>query len=443
MSVMANVDDGAHGVTAGEFGELLRSYRRRAGLTQQALAQLATVSSRTIRDLELGRAHARPRTVRLIADGLGLLGLRREAFLDAGRRTGNTLDVAGPALDTEPPYTADPLIGRAGEVRTIAHALQSPRRRAILVLGLGGVGKSRVVLEVARRLHQQRQWPVLWVAVHTCPRREVRGQLVREVYSLLQASAPDSSRLCRLIGSHDVLLVLDGVTELTPTMSGLIEDMLGSCPGLRVVVTSRQALAMPGAQPAVLGPLPLPPEDGLASDPTSVPAVQLLLERLAGVQPGWAPTAGELSAVVRLCQRLDGLPLALEIVAHQHTVLSLPELVAMPSRELLRLCAPVPAGGSTNLWDLINFSCQLLSDAVINDLRILARLDGAWSVSDAETALGRSRAEVVNSLVPLTRLGLIRRRYDPHGSTFTLLNLVREFVAARPVTAPAVGTAGR
>lgn len=372
-----------------------------------------------------------------------MLGLRREAFLDAGRRTGNTLDVAGPALDTEPPYTADPLIGRAGEVRTIAHALQSPRRRAILVLGLGGVGKSRVVLEVARRLHQQRQWPVLWVAVHTCPRREVRGQLVREVYSLLQASAPDSSRLCRLIGSHDVLLVLDGVTELTPTMSGLIEDMLGSCPGLRVVVTSRQALAMPGAQPAVLGPLPLPPEDGLASDPTSVPAVQLLLERLAGVQPGWAPTAGELSAVVRLCQRLDGLPLALEIVAHQHTVLSLPELVAMPSRELLRLCAPVPAGGSTNLWDLINFSCQLLSDAVINDLRILARLDGAWSVSDAETALGRSRAEVVNSLVPLTRLGLIRRRYDPHGSTFTLLNLVREFVAARPVTAPAVGTAGR
>lgn len=437
MSGMAHVDSDA---SSPAFGELLRAHRRRAGLTQQALAQLATVSSRTIRDLELGRVQARQRTVRLIADGLGLSGLSREAFLDAGRRHADPVDRTGPALDTEPPNPADPLIGRTAEVRTILQVLESGRRRAIFVLGLGGVGKSRAVLEVARRLHRQRRWPVLWVPSEPHPYRERRGQLVPEVRALFNSAAPDSSRLCRLIGSHDVLLVLDDVFRLTPTMSGLIQDMLGSCPGLRVVVTSRAALAMPGALPAVLGPLPVPP-GGPATDRelAASPSVQLLLERLASLHPGWSPGANDLVTVARLCRRLDGLPVALEIAAYQHAVLSLTELAALPSRELLRLSAPVGGGGEpTSLLEVLRHSCQGLTEVELDSLRVLGKLEGSWDVNDAENALGRSRAEVANCLALFTRLGMVRRRYDGQGFQFELLNLVREYVESVGSTASEV-----
>lgn len=427
--------DGAEHVAGGsEFGTLLRAHRRRIRLTQQALAQLSTVSSRTIRDIETGRVSARPRTVELLADGLGLTGLAREAFIQA------VSPVKAPRgrgeLDTEPPHAAGTLYGRDSEVRALVHAIASQHRRAICVLGLGGVGKSRTALEVARRLYTQRSWPVLWVSAGQRPHGQpaTRGELRGEIHALLQAARPDHahlSHLCGLFGTHDILLVLDGVGHLTAAANEVLQHMLGRCPGLRIIVTSRSPLLLAGYQPAIVDPLPIPPDAdvaGQSDELSSVPSVQLLVERLAEIHPGWMPTAEDMSAVATLCRRVDGLPLALEVAAHQGHVLSLRELAALPPAELVRLGAPSATGRMASIRETIDASCRLLDDSDVTHLRTLATLAPTWSLSDAEAALQRPRAEVVNTLGVLIRAGLIRRRHGDQMSYFTVPNLVRGFL---------------
>ena len=427
-----------------EFGGLLRTHRLRVGLTQKALAELATVSSRTIHELECGRARARVRTVHLLADGLGLTGLSRQAFLDAGRRTPTKADTAVLELDTDPPPSRGPLFGRDSEVHAMVHTLASQRRRAVAVLGLGGVGKSHTVLEVARQLHQQREWPVLWIhADFGFPFTE-QGRLLAEIRAQLESSSPDTSDVCRLIGGHHALLVLDGLTSVTPTVNDLLQQMLSRCPGLRIIATMRELIAPPGFAPAVVSPLPFPPNDvdaGSLSGITRVPSVQLLVERLTEVQSGWTLTPNDIHAVVALCRRLDGLPLALEIASQQCTALSLRELASLSSADLIGLSAPAATGEPMSIRDVIASSCALLDESHLSHLQALTTLPATWILRDAEAALKMPRARVVNTLVTLTRFGLVRRQHDNHTSVFQVLNLVREYLRPRATgaIAPATG----
>lgn len=431
MRRTTSLNGNVFGIDGPEFGALLRTHRLRAGLTQQALAELATVSSRTIRDLECGRACARARTVQLLADGLGLTGLTRQAFVEAGRRNSGGPDPATPELDTDPPHSGDPLFGRDNEVRALVQALEMHRRRAITVLGLGGVGKSRTVLEVARQLHQQRKWPVLWVPAGPPLHHAGRGRLITEIRAQLESSSPDLSRVRRLIGEHDALMVLDNLT-VAPVIDDLLEDMLGRCPGLRIVVTMRGLTAPLGCQPAIISPLPIPPEDaeaGALADVARVPSVQLLMERLAEIQPGWALTPDDIHAAVVLCRRLDGLPLSLEIASHQCAVLSLRELAALPAADLLQLSAPAASSEATqSIGEVIASSCAMLDETQLSHLRALVTLPAQWTINDVEAELNLPRAEVVSTLVVLTRLGLVRRLHEYQTSVFQVLNLVREFL---------------
>jgi transcriptional regulator with XRE-family HTH domain len=443
MRRTTSVNDGMF-IGGPEFGTLLRTHRRRAGLTQQALAELATVSSRAIRDLECERARARARTVQLLADGLGLTGLTRQAFVDAGRRTAGGPETTNTELDTDPPHSGDPLFGRDSEVHALIHALESQRRRAISVLGLGGVGKSRTVLEVARQLHQQRKWPVLWVPAGSRLQHVKRGRLVAEIRMQLESSSPDVSQVCRLIGEHDALMVLDDLATVGPAAGDLLQDMLGRCPGLRIIVTTRGPAVPLGCQPAMITPLPIPPDDaeaGSLARIATVPSVQLLVERLAEIQPGWALTPDDIHAVAVLCRRLDGLPLALEIAAHQCTVLSPQELASLPAADLLGLSAPAASGESVSVSEIVATSCALLDETQLSRLRVLSELPASWTVYDVEAALGLARAEVVSTLVVLTRLGLVRRQHCHPTSVFHVLNLVRDHL--RPVVTPGVEANGR
>jgi predicted ATPase/DNA-binding XRE family transcriptional regulator len=427
-----------------EFGGLLRTCRLRAGLTQKALAELATVSSRTIHEIECGRARGRVRTVQLLADGLGLTGLTRQAFLDAGRRTPTEPQTAALEIDTDPPPSRAPLFGRDSEVHAMIHILASQRRRAIAVLGLGGVGKSHTVLEVARQLHQQREWPVLWVhADFRLPYTE-RGRLLAEIRAQLESSSPDISDVCRLIGEHDALLVLDDLTSVAPAVNDLLQEMLSRCPRLRIIVTMRGLIAPPGFAPAVVSPLPFPPDDvdaGSLTGVARVPSVQLLVERLTEVQSGWTLMPDDIHAVVALCRRLDGLPLALEIASHQCIALSLRELASLPSADLIGLSAPAATGEPTSIRDVIASSCALLDETHLSHLQALTTLPATWILRDAEAALKLPRARVVHTLVTLTRLGLVRRQHDNHTSVFQVLNLVREYLRPRATgaIAPATG----
>ncbi|MFJ7269904.1 helix-turn-helix domain-containing protein [Streptomyces sp. NPDC099050] len=423
---------------APSFPELLRFKRVQAGLTQRTLADLSTISPRTIRALESGRVNARMQTVRLLADALGLEGLARELFVTAG------LGGGGPApVGAEPcpavPRSVNALLGRDVEVRAMVGALESDHRRMISISGLAGVGKSRVAAETAARLSSRRGWPVLWIGSGTVAPAgpgTAFGPLLRSLRLLVESGAQDVSAVCRLIGRHELLLVLDGVADARDPVG--VEELLAYCPGIRVVSTSRAPWNVAGVQGTVLAPLAVPGPDGEGAGVgpgcldvlTAVPSVRLLVDRLSEVRPGFVLDLADAMAAVRLCRTLDGLPAALEAAAAGCGVLSLRRLADMPAAELLELpSAARPVGAPGTIGCPIRSGVERLDPGPRKLLGELAEFDTALTVCEAAEALRRPMNQVVDGLGTLTGGGFVRAAHGEAETRLHLPNLVRAALA--------------
>ncbi|WP_380284015.1 helix-turn-helix domain-containing protein [Kitasatospora purpeofusca] len=407
--------DGVHTLqsTAG-FGELLRIRRERIGLTQQVLADHATLSVRAIRDMESGRVQ-RPRqeTVRLLADALRLEGRSRSVFEAAARRQAFAEEPRDePAA---PPVARGAIVGREPEVDALTDALAVHGDRLVTVTGLGGVGKTRLVLEAARRLHLTARWSVRWTDWARQPGMgpERRAELVRA------------------IGSRPTLLVLDGAD--TGVEPALLDELFQRCPGLRVLITARVAQPLPGGQVIPLAPLPTPGPD-LDHDPAAlaeVGAVRLLLSHLRRLRPGYRLEPEEAPAVAALCRLLDGLPGALELAAGWSTVLSPRQLVARLAEGPFQL-APPPAGfgGCGGVGEALDAALDRLTLGQRDLLARLAAEPGDWSGEDAVELSGRPPQESLAAVHELLARGLIRSVPARDGVRFTVLNLCRRLFGA-------------
>ncbi|MFI5496417.1 helix-turn-helix domain-containing protein [Actinoplanes sp. NPDC051859] len=387
------------------FPDLLRRHRLRAGLTQRALSDLSTVSPRTIRDLESGRANARSLTLRLLADGLRLDGTARDTFVRAGhhRRSAVRLE----AVPDEPrPASVDAVLGRDAEICAVIDLLTSGRRRMVSLSGLPGVGKTRVAAEVAARLRERHQWAVLW-----------------EDTTLRAFGLPATARIRQTAGRAPTLLVLDGAAydDCGPAVIGL----LAACPELRVITTSHQPWQLAGIQTTVLAPLPTPAP---ASDPTELielASVRLLADRLTEIRAGYTLTAADAAATAELCRRLDGLPLALEAVAGRARVLSVRQLAQLSVWDLLGLTVPARRGAGQTLGGLLRACCATLTAGQAELLHTLARDDRAWTVAQAAAALPAPWETVIDDLGVLVGRGLVCSLPD---ETLRVPHLVRAVV---------------
>ncbi|WP_405486860.1 helix-turn-helix domain-containing protein [Streptomyces sp. NBC_00096] len=421
---------------APSFPELLRFKRVQAGLTQRTLADLSTISPRTIRALESGRVNARMQTVRLLADALGLDGLTRELFVNAGlgsQRQGPP--AADPCLAV--PRSVNALLGRDTEVRAMVSALESDHRRMISISGLPGVGKSRVAAEVAARLSARRGWPVLWIGTGTVAldgHGTAFGSLLQSLRLLVESGTEDVSTVCRLLGRHEVLLVLDGVADTRRPVG--VEELLAYCPGIRVVSTSRTPWHVAGVQGTVVAPLATPGADWDATRSldalAGVPSVRLLVDRLAEVRPGFALGPADAGAVVRLCRRLDGLPVALEAAAARSGVLSPRQLADAPTPHLLDLPAATRAAGAPEtIGGLIRSGFEHLDAAHRALLQELVRFGRALTASEAAEALHRPLNQVVEDLNALMGRGFVRASHEEAQTRLYLPNLVRAVLSPR------------
>ncbi|MFD6227989.1 helix-turn-helix domain-containing protein [Streptomyces sp. NPDC060232] len=402
-----------HGVTSPQsttgFGELLRVRRERVGLTQQVLADHATLSVRAIRDMESGRVQ-RPRqeTVRLLADALRLEGHHRSSFEAAARR--QALLEEPRDEPTAPPVARGAIVGRELEAEVLTDALAVHGDRLVTVAGLGGVGKTRLVLEVARRLHLAAGWSVRWI---DCGRQGAAG---------LERRAD----LARATGERPTLLVLDGAAPGVDT--AFLDELFHRCPGLRVLITARVPQPLPGGQVIPLAPLPTPGPE-LDHDPVAlaeVGAVRLLLSHLRRLRPGFRLDSEEAPAVASICRQLDGLPGALELVAGWSTVLSPRQLVARLTDGPFHL-GPPPAGfgGRADVGAALGAALDRLTPGQRDLLERLAATPGDWSGEDAVALSGRPPRECLAAVHELLASGLIRSVPARDGVRFTVLNLCR------------------
>ncbi|MFD4511557.1 helix-turn-helix domain-containing protein [Streptomyces sp. NPDC058457] len=386
------------------FGELLRSQRERAGMTQQCLADHATLSVRAVRDMEAGRVR-RPRheTVRLVADALRLTGRARSAFEASARRQ-------VPAEEpTAPPAPRTAIVGRERETATLARCLTGDGDRLVSVVGLGGVGKTRLALEAAWHTHRSERWPVHWVS---CGDR------------LSLAAPAGRTGPLEAVGDRPALLVLDGADDgLDHT---LLDRVFHRHPSLRVLVTTRSPLSLDGEQVVPLAPLDTPGPDTAPSDLAAVPAVRLMLAHMRRLRPGLTLEPSDTLAIAGLCAYLDGLPRALEYAAGWTLLESPGRLTERLSAAPFGLAAPpVTHCERGDVRDALDEALRSLTADQLAFVRLLSDSASDWSLEEAAAADGRSAQHCHQSLHELLSRGLLRLTPDRNSARFAVLNLVR------------------
>ena len=230
-------------------------------------------------------------------------------------------------------------VGRRRELAELKRLLSTTR--LLTLTGAGGAGKTRLALRAAAELARSLPDGAWLVSLAPIDDPLLLTQAVFDAFGLQDVSARWSlSALSDYLQGKRLLLVLDNCEHLLDAAASLAWTLLRSCPELRIMATSRQALGMAGEVRLRVPPLSLPEAAGSFSPAqiAAFDAVALLVERAAAVQPGFCVDEATASSVLQLCARLDGIPLALELAAVRLEGLSVEQLLAGLDREL-----PAPA----------------------------------------------------------------------------------------------------
>jgi transcriptional regulator with XRE-family HTH domain len=424
-AITANGNGGGAAATA--FGRRLRELRLEVGLSQKRLAHSSTLSIRAIRDLENGRVRQpREDTLRLLADALGLSAPQID-WLANDRPLGYLAGAAEPAV-------SGPFIGREQELAALTTMLGAERHRLVTIIGIEGVGKSRLALEVAHALEAAEHSTVLWLPLDGGRLQGGKGPMgASEQPAWLREIAhcgPDSPRrLIETIGDSNALLVLDGARPgggLAHTTANLV----AACPRLQVLVTTRSLVDMPLDTLVPLAPLPVPPSDAESADLGKAASVALFLAQMKRIQPAFRPDPQILADAARICRALDGLPDALESAAHWSLIYSLRQLADKLTTEPLTV-ARRPRGGhqQPDAFASVHHTVAALSSRQRDLLsamsqRAFGEIDGYWSVPEVADEVGLTAAECADDIYQLLVLGLLRRVDHDDVAMFRVLNVV-------------------
>jgi predicted ATPase/DNA-binding XRE family transcriptional regulator len=299
------------------FGAQLKALREAASFTQEELATISGLSVHAVSSLERGERR-RPQfdTVRALSAALDLPPHVRNALLASARGPAQDLAVevlGGVSLPLPPTL----LLGREAELEVLQQWIADPTARLITLTGPGGVGKTRLALELAHTLASEDPGRVRFVSLAVIRDASFVASTIAEAFGLRDVTGRDLPQRVGVV-CHDAptWLVLDNFEHVL-VAAPLLGDLLTAVASLRLLVTSRAPVHLRGEREYAIGPLPLE-TGGVAMAPADlarVPAVHLFVDRVRDVLPDFRLTLANGPTVSAICRRLDGLPLALELAA--------------------------------------------------------------------------------------------------------------------------------
>jgi non-specific serine/threonine protein kinase len=431
--------------SATSFGDLLRRYRLAAGLTQEDLAERATLSARAISDLERG-ARNRPwrETVQLLANALRLSTAERAQLDEAAQRPsrpdGGPVPPVPPAAALHQhnlPLHATTFVGRAGELREIRQLLgkSAGASRLVTLTGTGGCGKTRLALQAAEGLMDQFPDGVWFVDLAALNDPALVPQAVARVLDIAEIPGrPMIASLVESLRSRQLLLLLDNCEHLIDACAQLTDALLQGCAQVWILATSREMLGVSGETTRRVPSLGLPEvEAGLELEQLRQnEALRLFVERAGAVASDFALTAQNAAAVVQICRRLDGIPLAIELAAARVRHLTVEE-IATRLNDRFRLLT----GGSRTalrrqqtLRALIDWSYELLSEKERVLFRRLSVFAGGWRVEAAEFVCAGGmvvKAEVLDLLAGLVDKSMVVVESEQPVTRYRFLETIRAY----------------
>jgi predicted ATPase/DNA-binding CsgD family transcriptional regulator len=327
-------------------------------------------------------------------------------------------------------------VGRRRELAETRRLLN--QGRMLTLTGFGGVGKTRLAMKIAtevRRTFADGVWFVDLTSLHD---PQLLPHTVANTLELRQVSANPAADLAAYLEDLDLLLVLDNCEHLTEACAILAGKLLAAAPGLTILATSRHVLGVEGEQILAVPPLSTPDEEVLAGDATHYEAVKLFLDRASAVSPDFAITDANRSAVVELCRRLDGIPLAIELSAVWLRTLSPAQILERLTDRFRLLSSGRRAGPARQqaLDATVGWSYDLCSPAeqqMWTRLSVFSAgfdLEGAEQVCDGD---GISRDEVLNLVASLVNKSIVIRHQATEHTTawYQMLETVRQYGAAQ------------
>lgn len=435
---------------ATSFGERLRHLRESAGLTQEELAERAGLTSKGVGALERGvRRHPYPHTVRALADALELDAAERAAFAALLPRRGSGATTSAPAppalLATaqrlpllQPPVQSTELIGRERELAEAQQLLADSSVRLLTLTGPGGVGKTRLAVQLAPTLHGRFSRGSAFVDL--APLRDPTLALAQIGRSLGVAEASERSvpeDVARLLAGHSLLLILDNLEQVLAAAID-VGSLLAHVPGLTILATSRESLRLRWEDEFPLLPLAVP-ERGQCVGPAdlaAVPAVALFVRYAQATQPNFVLSATNANVIAELCRRLDGLPLALELAAAWVRLLPLPALLARLDRSLALLAGgprDLPARQQT-LRGTLDWSYELLDPVEQILFRRLAPFVNGWTLQAAEAVVvdpNLPQDAILDHLGRLVERSLVQASTAGAVTRYRFLETVRQYAQER------------
>lgn len=321
--------------------------------------------------------------------------------------------------------------GREEELELLGTLLTADNRRLVTMAGPPGVGKSRLAFEIAARLLEPFGGAV-WYAALAGLRDAARipEQILAAMAVEREQDTGPLTQLSRALADQRGLLVLDDMESLADA-APLVRSLLADCPGLTILVTSRERLHLPGERELIISPLPVSAAGNTAAALAAVPSVQLFVDRAQALRPDFELTDENAPTLADICRRLEGFPLAIELAAsciHTMGIRDALDLFAhaldIPNQNRAAEVTRHPT-----LRTAIDWSHDHLAPDVQRFFARLAVFRDGWTAEAAESVCGEPMA--LDYLADLTDCSLILTEHGPRTVRFRMLELIREYAWER------------
>lgn len=329
------------------------------------------------------------------------------------------------AIPNNLPLQLTTFIGRRDLVRGIADMLR--RERILTLTGPGGTGKTRLSLQVGAEVSGDFPNGVFFVPLASVSDPELVASEILDSLGLVPGNSSPADQLASELSDKRLLLILDNFEQILGA-APLVATLGRAAPNAKFLTTSRAPLAISGEQEMPIPPLAVPLSDAASTDTlANYEAVRLFVDRAKLVDPRFELTSTNALHVAKLVEQVDGLPLAIELLASRVKVLTPEELLRRyEARGLTTSKRDLPER-QRSVWGAIDWSHQLLTDSEQKLFRRMGVFNGGALLDEIEEVCGDDGEDLVEALSVLVDHSLVRRISDPEGRRFAMLHVIREY----------------